>query len=120
MLTPPALMQTIRQLPAAQFQANTRGLRPENVRDLREQFARWAYSAARRQRFTSWQDAWNVWSGATENSLGRIPVQPTVCTDCNGRRFSGRTGQMCLTCHAGSRRPPLVTVPACWAVPPKA
>jgi hypothetical protein len=120
MLTPPALMQTIRQLPAAQFYATTRGLRADTVRDLREQFARWAYSAARRQQLATWQEAWNAFTGATQTNPGRIAVQPAVCPDCNGRRFSARTMQMCLNCYAGSRRPPAVTVLARWVEPPQA
>jgi hypothetical protein len=79
---------------------------------IRREWARFIESR-RRQPFTTWQDAWNTWTGATPRQPGQIMFTPDRCPECHGRGFShrrpdrnlARTGHPmgCFAC-GGNRR----------------
>jgi hypothetical protein len=74
---------------------------------VRTDFARYLTTPQGRTA-TTWQDAWNAWTGATPARPGRITIHGDRCTSCNGRgyhvRFVARTGNgICPDCM-GTRR----------------
>ncbi|MGV8847825.1 hypothetical protein [Tessaracoccus sp.] len=70
-------------------------------------------------RFTTWQEAWNDLTGATENRGGILSYTPPRCKTCHGRRFVTRTGSVCHACMGRGKptRPERVT--ARYAPPPQ-
>lgn len=68
----------------------------------------------------SWQEAWNDWVGATEESNGWLDITYMgQCPDCHGTLIDMRRGRACLRCMG--RRQVLQTVRtlARYAEPPQ-
>lgn len=61
-----------------------------DLQTLRQEFAR-ALSNPRMRSVPTWQEAWNVWSGATPGRPGQIAYTPLRCKSCHGRGFNPRT-----------------------------
>jgi|GEM_PF-5169407 len=106
---------TIHNLPAHVLSAAVRGGRDLDSATVRQEFVSWA--VCQRGDFTSWQDAWNTWTGAHRDRPGRIEAY-VLCPDCRGRMFDLRTGvpRPCPTCTARKRI--WVRAVALWQPPP--
>ncbi|WP_347956247.1 hypothetical protein [Gordonia aichiensis] len=83
-----ALVQQVWNLQNAQLGAALPQLRPLNlddVREVRSAFAGWLNR--QRASYSSWQQAWNAWTRATERHPGRVEFTRTHCPNCHGRRY---------------------------------
>lgn len=97
-----------------------------DLRDLQGDFARYL-TTREAAHHTTWQDAWNAFTGAQPNRTVQIRFTPSRCTTCSGRGFStrhiarsiARTGSpyICPDCR-GSRRGQPTTVTAMYITPP--
>jgi len=111
------IVVAIRNLPAQVLAAAVRGdHRGLDYTTVRQEFASWA--VCQRGDFTSWQDAWNTWTGAHHDRPGRIEAY-VLCPNCRGRMFDLRTGvpRPCATCTARKRI--WVRAVALWQPPPE-
>jgi hypothetical protein len=92
----------IHNLPAHVLSAAVRGDRGLDATTVRQEFVSWVVS--QRDEFTSWQEAWNAWTGAHQSHPGRIEAY-ILCQLCRGRMFDIRTGvpRPCPNCVARKR-----------------
>ena len=93
---------TIHDLPAHVLAGAIRGDRGLDSATVRQEFTAWV--VCQRDEFTSWQDAWNTWTGAFHDHPGHIEAY-VLCPTCRGRMFDLRTGipRPCPTCMARKR-----------------
>lgn len=100
-----------------------------HLSDLRQDFARYlAYPDHRSAAPTSWQHAWNAWTGASAPRNGLISIRIPRCPDCrhgvshrNISRNISRTGNphICGTCR-GTGRGSVLRLSAHYAPEPEA
>jgi hypothetical protein len=68
---------------------------PSDLHTLRGEFAR--AIQALRVPVTTWQEAWNVWTGATSTRPGQVTFTRPRCPVCHGRRFTHRNAARNIT-----------------------
>jgi hypothetical protein len=108
--------------------AHTHRLDQSNLSEVRREFAQYLSTRHSRASHTTWQGAWNDWTGATPHRSGQIRFHTPRCPECKGRGFShrnisrniARTGHpsACFEC-GGTRRGKWLTVPATYITPPE-
>lgn len=99
-----------------------------DLHTIRGDFARWASrtrpagsgSARSDGTWSSWQEAWNTWTGAAPHTPGRIRYTPHRCARCSGRRVDFRRGTVCGSCLGTGRHRGTATQTALWVPEPPA
>lgn len=118
--------RTAHYIDARHLLAHVQGMEPTDLPQVRCEFARFLTSQHRAD-YTTWQAAWNAFTGAAPRQPGTLRYRTARCPECHGRRFSARnvarnlsrTGNphACYECR-GSGRGKLVTKTALYIQPP--
>lgn len=107
----------ISRIPSTRLASALPHLRPFDAiaSDVRREFAAWAGGS--RAAFTSWQEAWNDWTGAQPQRPGWVRLT-VICPQCHGRTLAVHRGipDLCRRCY-GRRRLHIREV-ALWQRPP--
>lgn len=88
---PPLTARVIHYLDARHLLTLLPYLDQSDLHEIRNEFARFVDGAARRSPFTSWQEAWNAWTGAHPDRPGQIEYTPARCHTCGGKGWNTRT-----------------------------
>jgi hypothetical protein len=101
LLAPAAVADLAWRIDARTVLTAVPGLDQSMLREVRQEFARWALGS--RRGWPTWQDAWNAWA-----ATGWVSIRRPRCAECHGKRFGvrsyGRTGSMvCHRCHGTGR-----------------
>ena len=105
--------RTAHTIDARVLLAHVPRLDQNDLHDLRREFGRYLSTRASATRHTTWQDAWNAWTGVAPHRPGEIQFTPVRCAQCHGRRFDlrhvarnlSRTGRpdICGECRGTGR-----------------
>ncbi len=117
-----SLLRQIGHVPHSVLATALPRLRPfglDEAHDVRGAFIAWAMRQ-HPDRYSTWQEAFNVWTGAQPHQPGHLRFARSRCPDCHGRRLNRRLGTLCTTCMGGTRRLPTVTTLAIYQQAPNA
>lgn len=118
-LTPPRAAALLQALDGRIVLGLLPGLDYALLRDVRQELSRQVHCGPSVAQASTWQEVWNIATGATENRPGILSFGARVtCPTCRGRRFNPRTAQPCHVCMFKGSKFAQIRQTARYARPP--